>query len=226
MTTQRFSMAFGLAVLTQAAAAGLDTPSATFTVEGNVDGTPASMVMEFPDVTNPSPNPRVIEVLGGTWTFAMLGYEASGGPVGLYIQDNNPASADYLGFAGDGVNFIYAFIPMEPGFYGGAGTTFPDGEYDLVTQFGIGPFVVHVDGGDQFEMEIQRVFVDYRAAGEPQACNDADLAEPFGVLDLTDIVGFVSAFSAQSPAADFDGDGVFDLDDIVGFVTLFSGGCP
>lgn len=47
-----------------------------------------------------------------------------------------------------------------------------------------------------------------------------------GVLDLADIVAFITAFSANDPTADFNGDGVFDLTDIVQFVTAFMEGCP
>jgi hypothetical protein len=57
-------------------------------------------------------------------------------------------------------------------------------------------------------------------------CNGADLAEPFGLLDLQDIIAFVTAFQAQDPIADFVNDGVFDLLDIVAFVTAFNAGCP
>jgi hypothetical protein len=59
----------------------------------------------------------------------------------------------------------------------------------------------------------------------PVPCNDADLAEPFAVLDLADVVVFVGAFLAQSPAADFTGDGVVDLADIAAFVDAFTAGC-
>jgi hypothetical protein len=54
----------------------------------------------------------------------------------------------------------------------------------------------------------------------------ADLAEPFGLLDLADIVAFVGAFGTQDPAADFDGNGLFDLADIIAFVDAFAAGCP
>ncbi len=58
------------------------------------------------------------------------------------------------------------------------------------------------------------------------ACNGADLAEPFGVLDLGDITAFVSAFLAQDSLADIDGNGIFDLSDIGLFVSAFLAGCP
>jgi hypothetical protein len=57
-------------------------------------------------------------------------------------------------------------------------------------------------------------------------CNDADLSEPFGVLDLADINTFVSAFLGQQPAADIDGNGIYDLSDISAFVAAFTAGCP
>lgn len=67
------------------------------------------------------------------------------------------------------------------------------------------------------------------AAGNPPACgcNAADLAPPYGVLDLADIQAFVTAFLAQDPAADIAPPfGVFDLADVQAFVTAFTGGCP
>lgn len=54
----------------------------------------------------------------------------------------------------------------------------------------------------------------------------ADLAPPFGLLDLADVSFFVNAFLGQDPAADLSGNGLLDLADISGFVALFNGGCP
>ena len=55
----------------------------------------------------------------------------------------------------------------------------------------------------------------------------ADLAEPFGVLDLLDISVFVSSFVGREPLADLAlPEGVFDLNDITVFVDAFVGGCP
>lgn len=54
----------------------------------------------------------------------------------------------------------------------------------------------------------------------------ADLAEPFGLLDLADIVAFTTAFLAEQPAADLDGNGLYDLSDVTAFVTAFGAGCP
>lgn len=58
-------------------------------------------------------------------------------------------------------------------------------------------------------------------------CGLADLAPPFGVLDLGDINTFILGFIAQQPAGDLAAPmGVFDLADINAFVTSFSAGCP
>jgi hypothetical protein len=54
----------------------------------------------------------------------------------------------------------------------------------------------------------------------------ADLAEPFGVLDLADVQSFIAAFTAQQPLADLNGDGVWDLADVQGYVASFLAGCP
>ena len=54
----------------------------------------------------------------------------------------------------------------------------------------------------------------------------ADLAEPFGILDLGDITAFVTGFTSLDPIADLDDNGLFDLADISTFVTSFVAGCP
>jgi hypothetical protein len=77
------------------------------------------------------------------------------------------------------------------------------------------------------EIRIGGTYADV-APGTPLAggCNDADLAEPFDVLDLGDIGAFVSGFTGTDPIADLDNNGIYDLGDIGLFVTAFTGGCP
>ncbi|MAY74510.1 MAG: hypothetical protein CMJ31_07375, partial [Phycisphaerae bacterium] len=59
------------------------------------------------------------------------------------------------------------------------------------------------------------------------ACNDADLAEPFGALDIADVVEFLRAFGAGDEAADLAAPlGAFDIADVVEFLRLFGAGCP
>lgn len=71
------------------------------------------------------------------------------------------------------------------------------------------------------------VFVDsVTLVSTPVACNDADLAEPLGVLDLVDVTTFSSGFIAQNQVADLNGDGLFDLSDVAQFIDAFLAGCP
>jgi hypothetical protein len=58
-------------------------------------------------------------------------------------------------------------------------------------------------------------------------CNDADNAAPFGVLDLSDVQGFIAGFTGQGPAADIaEPFGVWDLSDVQAFIAAFTSGCP
>lgn len=55
----------------------------------------------------------------------------------------------------------------------------------------------------------------------------ADLAEPFGVIDLDDVDAFINAFVAGDSAADLvEPFGVIDLQDVDEFINLFVSGCP
>jgi hypothetical protein len=60
----------------------------------------------------------------------------------------------------------------------------------------------------------------------PPPCSPADLAPPFLLLDLSDIIAFVTGFLAQDPIADLNADGLLDLKDINLFVVSFLTGCP
>ncbi len=84
--------------------------------------------------------------------------------------------------------------------------------------------------GDTFAVDFSAIagnqFVNLSDAVQ-EGCNDADLAEPFGVLDLSDITAFIGAFTQADPAADLAAPfGVFDLADITAFVGAFTAGCP
>lgn len=57
-------------------------------------------------------------------------------------------------------------------------------------------------------------------------CSLADFTEPFGVLDLADLLAFTTAFVGGDPSADLDGNSIFDLADLGLFVGLFLEGCP
>ena len=58
-------------------------------------------------------------------------------------------------------------------------------------------------------------------------CSPADLAEPFDILDFSDVLAFLTAFANQDPAADLSAPlGTFDFSDVLAFITDFSAGCP
>ncbi|MEZ6243589.1 MAG: NF038122 family metalloprotease [Phycisphaerales bacterium] len=58
-------------------------------------------------------------------------------------------------------------------------------------------------------------------------CSPADLAEPLGTLDFSDVLAFLTAFGAMDPAADLaDPEGVFDFSDVLAFLSAFATGCP
>lgn len=64
-------------------------------------------------------------------------------------------------------------------------------------------------------------------SGGPAACNPADLAVPFGFLDLSDVDAFIAAFTSGDPASDVAFPfGVIDLSDVDGFIAAFQAGCP
>ncbi|MEZ6241813.1 MAG: GC-type dockerin domain-anchored protein [Phycisphaerales bacterium] len=58
-------------------------------------------------------------------------------------------------------------------------------------------------------------------------CSDADLAEPYGQLDFSDVVEFLTAFGSMDGAADLAPPiGQWDFSDVVAFLQLFAAGCP
>ncbi|MEZ6244328.1 MAG: GC-type dockerin domain-anchored protein [Phycisphaerales bacterium] len=64
-------------------------------------------------------------------------------------------------------------------------------------------------------------------AAAPAGCNGADLAEPYGQIDFSDVVAFLTAFATMSPDADLaEPFGQWDFSDIVAFLGLFGEGCP
>ncbi len=66
--------------------------------------------------------------------------------------------------------------------------------------------------------------------GTPDDCENncpADLAEPFGTLDFSDVLAFLTAFGSMDPAADYALPvGTFDFSDVLAFLSAFGDGCP
>lgn len=58
-------------------------------------------------------------------------------------------------------------------------------------------------------------------------CGVADLAEPYGLLDFSDVIAFLTFFDAMDPAADLEVPiGSFDFSDVIAFLIAFAEGCP
>ena len=86
---------------------------------------------------------------------------------------------------------------------------------------------VHLGVGENNSGDWDRVIVDLTiTVDEVFDCCPADLAEPFGLLDLADVNAFVTGFTTQQPIADLDNNGLYDLADVNLFVTAFTTGCP
>ena len=66
-----------------------------------------------------------------------------------------------------------------------------------------------------------------RLAVEVAAPCPADFAEPFGILDFSDVLVFLVAFGATDPIADLAAPtGVWDFSDVIAYLTAFGAGCP
>ena len=79
--------------------------------------------------------------------------------------------------------------------------------------------------GDPIDLVVMDDFIFGEPIAQVEDC-PVDIAEPFGILDLADIVAFTTGFLAQDPIADVNGDGLFDLADITVVVDAYINGCP
>ena len=60
----------------------------------------------------------------------------------------------------------------------------------------------------------------------PTPCTAADFAEPYGIVDIADVVTFLQRFGAADPSADLAApQGTIDIADVVAFLQLFGAGC-
>lgn len=68
---------------------------------------------------------------------------------------------------------------------------------------------------------------EFQGATPGGPCNDADLAEPFDVLDFSDVLAFLTGFGSMDPAADLAPPfGTWDFTDVLSFLGAFGAGCP
>ncbi len=80
--------------------------------------------------------------------------------------------------------------------------------------------------GSVVEAGVDAVEVVVYECSKVQPC-PADLAEPFGQLDFSDVSAFLVAFGTQDAAADLaEPFGQWDFSDVVAFLASFGAGCP
>lgn len=83
-----------------------------------------------------------------------------------------------------------------------------------------------VGSGSVVEAGVDAVKVTVLTCEDAPSCV-ADLAEPFGSLDFSDVVAFLAAFGAGDAAADLAAPfGSLDFSDVVAFLSAFGAGCP
>lgn len=95
---------------------------------------------------------------------------------------------------------------------------------DVATSQGMLRLVVHDGDGNTGSDDTDELFI---INGADPSCTLADLAEPFGVLDLADVQAFLAAFTGGDMLADLaEPFGVLDLADVQAFIASFVAGCP
>ncbi len=78
------------------------------------------------------------------------------------------------------------------------------------------------------EAAVDAVRIETLACENPVlGCSPADLAEPFGTIDLFDLLAFLDAYGAQAPGADLaEPFGTVDLFDLLAYLDAYAAGCP
>ncbi|MEZ6243272.1 MAG: GC-type dockerin domain-anchored protein [Phycisphaerales bacterium] len=149
------------------------------------------------------------------------------------------AQEDY--FTGAGTTSLgFAFVLGDPMF-----ADAPAGDYRITAGSPA------IDAGDSFNVTSLGMTVDLdgnaRIVDDPDAPNlalyepidmgayeftmqpdcAADLAEPLGTLDFSDVLAFLTAFGSMGAAADLAAPfGTYDFSDVLAFLTAFGAGCP
>lgn len=206
----------------------------TITVYDNTGGTP---VFERTINTGDQPWQAVDDGQGRLWVnewgdSRVTVYDiATGAPMGSLLFDNPP-----VGLLHDaGTNTVRVAHGTVSTTLGGAvgfaqsqsGTlsvfdadTLLRTDYDL----GVGPSALAQGGG---------VLAAAAPIGDGMALIDldpgcpADLADPFGSLNIFDIQAFITLYNAQDPSADLAAPfGAFNIFDIQAYINLYNQGCP
>jgi len=116
---------------------------------------------------------------------------------------------------------------FDPGTAPFSGTISSDGTtVTLEATLNIDALVTVVDGIVDVNLVGTTTLVANGPAPEPTGCNVADLVEPFGIVDLSDVDAFIAAFAMGDAAADIAAPfGIVDLTDVDAFIAAFLAGC-
>ncbi|MCA9298371.1 MAG: hypothetical protein KDA28_04855 [Phycisphaerales bacterium] len=136
-----------------------------------------------------------------------------------FVGDAFIANAGYADFF-NGVDGG-AWLDQTPGFFG---FSFRIGNE---RHYGYGEIRIGNDGTEgEGDLHLLRLVYE-TVPGAPLEVEGgcaADLAEPFGTLDIFDLLEFLALFDAEDDGADWNGDTVFDIFDVIGFLDDF-GSC-
>ena len=182
------------------------TPLATIASGGDM-GIVNSNLANFPPVVNSN----------GLVAFRV---EDAAGSTALFVGDGSGGSDALTRIVGNGDTADTDLGPIPFGFdFGGTtGIQIMNGVVDIndANQIAFAAFLANGTVG---------VFLATPAG--PAGCTAADIASPFGVLDLADLQAFIAGFVAGDPIADLAApEGVYDLADVQAFVSSFNAGCP
>ncbi|MEM7756100.1 MAG: GC-type dockerin domain-anchored protein [Planctomycetota bacterium] len=184
----------------------LADPQGNFTTiaEGNQNGISNANLANFPPVNN------------------------ANGLAAFRVEDTSGSTALYVGDGSDLVRIVGAGEPLPTDL-----GSIPAG-FDFGGTTGVQTINSSIDINDQnqiaFAAFLQNgtigVFLATPAPADPP-CNIADLAVPFGFVDLSDVDAFIAAFATGDPLADIAAPfGFVDLTDVDAFIAAFLAGCP
>ncbi len=151
--------------------------------------------------------------------------------VGVNVQFDVGNNGDTVLWSADGINTINYSLDTDAGFGVDAGS-FTDAAggvmntHTLVVSPGLfaGPIVgeVRVNSND-----IDTPMLVIPITGQFGGCGPADLAEPFGTLNLQDVFAYLALFNIEDASADLaEPFGTFNLQDVFAYLDSFNAGCP
>lgn len=175
---------------------------------------------------------------GTIWIASGIGlfhYDPATGLYDTYDLTNSPLPSDdihHVEIAPDGSVWISMFDATFP--YPGGVAQLKDGQWTVWRQ-GSSPLPHNqhwdleshpIPGGYEIWIATASEAVAVITVETGNPC-PADLADPLGQFDFSDVAAFLTAFAAMSPVADLaEPFGQFDFSDVSAFLAAFGQGCP